>query len=650
MLACLSVLADYMDLCDLFAEKVQTVDEYETLVDSFGQAVSAVALSLGKVDASSPEFASLELEARLWSLLSQKSVDPETILSWLQEGIPEPEEPIELKSIKWMHTKDHARRSVMSNHESGIVDQLDPDAQLRQQKRLDPQDARADAILFEYLFKLLLGGQFDRASTVCARSNNWTLKAAIDGHDNPVVARAAYAVAQASLLCEHERGIYGLLAGDVPRVATLCYTWEELFVAYMNAFVRKLQVANLSEKDKQELSALSPPSCTYTSLRDIVDALAKNSSPNVREQAQNPYRKLLAAILLGSFESFEQQEGNCLKAAVADASLPKPASLDNPDFARCLVHVSLSLSKRDSMHKPDESLLWAYIESLTLAKKPHWVPGYVRYLEGPVRIQSYARLLAQTRDPAARQLQIQLANQFGLDLEASIREAVILVARNIEEDARASGDEALRKIAAAVAYDADPGEPLEFNFGDAASSSELSLASVISWFEDANYWRDAALVQARFFHALLCVNRPLAAAQISRTLAPRAAVTKGVDAPESMRTELILYTDIVDSVYAISLWDSQKDPAAVESAIKYVRALCTPPPIPSLLHLCKSYVPSLVLELTRVLKEAKTLGPYLQEILSFAVNIADEKNAVYLLFGNRLSEFIFRCAEAVSAL
>lgn len=719
------------------------VDIFQVLKD-FQECARKKAMDIADSDGDfqdNPEFVRAEVEARFWALAfelysfrhsepkplipefeySSKAIKQENqlrsnpklrenwiILSWLQDTLVAPEEPKELRGSKWMYTKNAIKQAKSSDlinlaksrdlgdltkdDKKDIVTELDPDAPLRQQKRVVESDQLFDKTLHRYIFELLRARKFDEALQICELSGNFTLKLSISGAneymdpqidgklmDLPDMGSKPRGIErkglwkkmclqlaqQTDLIDLYERGIYGILGGDLNSVISLCNTWETQFIAFMLFIVTN----DVEEVEEDGESARYEP-------RKVLDILAKSSNPVVKEQSEDPIRTLMGAVINDSVEFIARDFATHLQSFAN-------GSTGGTDFfiLRIMAHLLVFLRQLDV--PIGESIdytviLRSYIEYLHFQKKQYLVPLYISHLPEEDSVNVYGSILSSITDPEQRKIHLKLAKKYGLDINNSIRKAVA----DVFEDTSRHYEMISSTSPTSVVDEADK-----------------RLYRTIEWFIDASLWADALHSVVNLYQLLLGKGKFEAAYEFGSKITGstilkmyESNLTMNFDQTEFIldgneRVEILEYDKLISILSDFKLWNellheirssgrfvssSNMPKIWREKMLTLVRELAAKitdfsqnwmveiiraysdidrDTAELLRGLRIHYVPFVILELARIYTEAQVIHPaFLKEAAHLSNMVASEDFKLYELFleSGNLGPFLDRMAEAVT--
>lgn len=689
-----------------------------------------------------PEFQKVELESRFWALAYElytfrhsepKEVLPEyeyvsaaikqenqlrrnpklrenwIILGWLQDSLVMPKEPKDLHGSRWMYTKvavkkpsnlaDHMDSSIPRSYgldsltydKNDLVTELDPDAPIRQQKKIMKTDEVFDRTLHKYIFELLRARKFDEALKICENTSNFTLKLSISGLNeylDPLIdgklldldetarpqgnERKSLWKKMCLNLARHdsnidlyERGIYGILGGDLDSVIALCNTWETQFIAFM------LFIVTTDDEDISQNTGIQDP-------RKVLDILANSSNPVVKGQSESPLRSLMGAVINDTVEFISQSFSEHLQLFSNN-----PAEEVDESVLRIMTHFLIFLRHLDieiGDSKDYVIILTSYIEFLHFHKKQYLIPLYISYLPDEDSITTYAKILVGVTDSEQRSIHLKLAKKYNLDINNSIRKAAADV---FHETELAYGSNNLTVSSSPT---------------NAVDDTDRRLYRTIEWFIDASLWADALHSIVSLYQLLLGKGKFEAAYQFGSKISCE-TILKMYDTNLSVnlehvevildnneRIQILEYDKLISILADIKLWSellqelktsskfvSSNPPKQWrEKTLVLVRELAAKVTEFSAKWMIKSihayrevdpetanllsglrllYVPFVILELARIYIEAQVIHPaFLKEAANLSNMVSGEDLKLYELFmeSGTLGTFLDCMAQAVT--
>jgi nuclear pore complex protein Nup107 len=566
---------------------------------------------------------------------------------------------------------------------------LDVDAPLREGKDIAPEDERADRIIFQYVFELLMNRKYEEAVEVAGNTGNWSLKLALRGWetyiDSEIDARYLEDVDAASRphgverkalwrrMCwelahnardSYERGVYGFLAGDLDSVLGLCHTWESQFLAYVNHIVNSEAEKPLLDSgriDRDLADYKLAGADQISSVRKVLDALSRSSDPVVRAESQHPLRIIMGAIINDTVPMLVDSSAADIQAALEgddDTNVALTSTL-----LRVLTHLVLFLNQIGVPTGQQKSLaiiVRAYILLLRDSDRSSRVPIYIAYLPKDVAKEVYSDLLAQVTDPVERRKHLQLGRKYHLDMDDIIRATV-------------------QQLFKEVAVRQAPPEGFLLVDTD-VSSDDIRLCRAVEWHMEAGLWYEAIAAIIGFFRHMLWRGRIGAALAFGKRVDISTVLKKYDASPSNLvsitderRSEVLEYAKLVAVLKLIDQWSvvlpslTGHPKKNISEAYQLVQTICDKVYEFSQTWLLDAsgsegddaltkadclvarsvYVPYLLLALVDILSEAGTINQgYLRQAVEVSVLVADERYRLYELFvkGGHLDELLRKVA------
>ena len=403
---------DEQNLIDVFGEVVSDLDINYQQYPSIFYEKCRYATSLNIASDNHERLEELKLETRLWLLLDTlrskdtKNFDYANRVEWLSLYIEKPQHPAEISGVKWVNTQ--ADIGTVTKNE---VTELDVDGPLRQGRPVNVRDNQLDYHIFKYIFQLLLLSEYELATKFCADTNNWTLRGAIqyvygiEAVDAVFIenCRAMSSDTQSQKLDVYERGIYGILGRDINAVKPLCTTWEELLLAHIR---------------------------TQNTIDEFKIAL-QSSSPEIQQEGNNHYRQLMLALIEGesTFKQYVEQLVSELNvssdpADLAEEKLENAVLINKIDLVRTILHIQIVFQ-----HVLEPVVRLYVVQLCDDSHQPqsiNLVPAYIKELNVQEQPSIYGQVLAELMNPILISQQLEIAEQFPIDLYKCLEHALNL--------------------------------------------------------------------------------------------------------------------------------------------------------------------------------------------------------------------------------
>lgn len=616
---------------------------------------------------------------------------------WLQDNlVASDNEQIEIWGSKWMHTKsDIASKKRLGGGSVGntstLVSEMDADAPLRQKKPIAGEDAGYDSKFFRAIFDLVRRRQISEAEELAEKTGNLTLKMAIGGlaayddeHADPLDDAKAVGTTRtalwrrmclsvaASAVSDYEKAVYGFLGGDVSTVLDVSDTWETQLLAYTNNMCSKQFEDALNEAHRVPSKTKTLPlqcSSSVESMEDALELLSESSQVDIRNQAMNPVRKFVGAVINNTVGVIAKSSSEALRVA-ASTGQPNPVS-ESALILRVLVHLLLALRTgyggQEKLNLNHLNIISSYVERLVAEDHYDLVPLYLSFLEPEHVVELYSFYLANISDPDERMRQIQLANQYGVDIKACVKRAV---ERVFDESMSTYVIPDIRTV----------------HFDSHVSETDVRLYRAVEWFGDVKMWPDTVDASVKLLRRFLLCGKTGAAREagmrlnVPMLMQQYQADTLGCDANDieelvALELEqlhgLIVFMDAVHSwQQLISVPKQSRDNAQIVHRVGHIADLAenlihnwlrdlqqqymahpdvTPEDHTHLAQLRQIYVPYIILQLLSVYVQSRHADPsFVVQAVDLSVLVADDEHSIYLDFvdSGRLEEFLSNVFEA----
>ncbi|EEB08973.1 nucleoporin Nup107 [Schizosaccharomyces japonicus yFS275] len=371
------------------------------------------------------------------------------VLNWLRDSASSPA-AIELRGNRWFYTREAIKtrsRTISSFGEKSnvYVSSLDPDADLREEKRLEERDDDFENNFMQHLFWLFRSGEFEEMVELSKRSGNqWravSIQGMIEYRDSIVDSkldtgtfgnkrkelwrRTCLALSREKKASTFERATYGALCGDLKSVLPVCKTWEDHLWAFYNCMTQHSVNLYLNSVMPSPQTRLPPiDSGAGLTPESIFQALAQSDSSEVKDAAAQPLRHVQARIICNNVRQLFMEFHEQLEAV--RSGVKELDRTTEPHVLRVLVHLiyAIRFAGFEVDNYASDSILQAYIELLASAGKCELVPLYISNLSGHIRDETYARFLVLIEDEKQRLEQLKLAKKFSFNIDAAVNTAV----------------------------------------------------------------------------------------------------------------------------------------------------------------------------------------------------------------------------------
>ncbi|KAJ2481322.1 Nucleoporin nup84 [Coemansia sp. RSA 2131] len=363
---------------------------------------------------------------------------------WLEDTARE-FQPVETRKGYLFYTRrsirnqDTADSNAMSDTNTQLVTDIDPDASSRQRRDIALEDHEYSTSLLRTLFEYVRRGRVSDAMSLCVESDEPWRAASIKGGlfwrdprledeqstesvggniNRNLWKHACAALAHDTGNDSYERALYAALSGRVDEVLAVCVTWDDFVWAHVNAVIEMRMDQGLRGACVYEQAPAtsfahvqSRRTCAadMTQVFDIVESL----DARVQSEARDPLRRLQRALATDTFAEYVAQ--------FAQALSPET----DIRMVRVVAHASLCVRQSGAvLPEADVSaVLEAYVDRLAL-DHDELVAAYVAQMpkerQTPVYAQ-FVQMLDVSRDHRMRLLQ--RAERHGLDSHAVCRAA-----------------------------------------------------------------------------------------------------------------------------------------------------------------------------------------------------------------------------------
>ncbi|GAM24407.1 hypothetical protein SAMD00019534_075820 [Acytostelium subglobosum LB1] len=369
------------------------------------------------------------------------------VLNWLEEmasTIKYSDEP-----VCWSKTLERLR---MGNQSSGLIKQLDPDAPQRTNLKLDLTDQKDDNQFLATLWSIIRSGNRELAVQFCAHvGQHWRAQTLIGdakfagemevGNPFRNLWRSTCLQLSNNTHNEHERAIYGLLAGNIGNALVACKDWNDYLWTYtrvlidekLNEMLRSIPTPPTSEEDAAAIPASL--STNYTA-KDLLHILRTNSPTEIMNQSIEPYHIIQDRVISNDYQTLLQSLIELIKTGK-----------QTPEFLRLAVSLILFYRFRAPNYQviedekaPENIIIYSYISHLIDTQRNDLVALYTSFLGSNVqRIKIYSKFLEGITEQEERQTCLKQAEKFKLDTDV-ITQTVVnnITAQNRGVSARSS--------------------------------------------------------------------------------------------------------------------------------------------------------------------------------------------------------------------
>lgn len=386
---------------------------------------------------------------------------------WTQEWLETREKIKGEKRLRlWDVPLDSELPAIRRSKGDGLlITQLDPDAPTRQGRTLEEADDSYDQCSWTLVWEMLRRGrsleevrqwlcehnQFSRAVSIGARA----LKAVDKDISESVASRFLWrhscrSTARQAYTSDYERGVFGLLGGDLQSMERICCTWDDRVFAHYNSLLSEQYTSWLKAEHGDALPLINVAGFSSNYSHDVsfdtnsaaLQVLHAIGMKNISSRNAHKSFKLVQASLIGHYlEEFAHEQGVALsRKAMAeenqsisqlipsDLAKKSTKTIVNDDITadipalRVLAHILLIWDElgykfdSDDSEAVRENILAAYIDFLRLAGKMHLIPVYAARLSRERGEITLARVLPSIVHHAERQEYMALLAQYDFDI------------------------------------------------------------------------------------------------------------------------------------------------------------------------------------------------------------------------------------------
>ncbi|XP_041370444.1 nuclear pore complex protein Nup107-like [Gigantopelta aegis] len=341
--------------------------------------------------------------------------------------------------VAWENTLHHLKNKVSGvpmASDRPLVDELDPDAPIRQNRILDDLDKEDEDRLLQHIFICLRAGQLEKAQEVCQKCGQFWRAATLEGwrlyHDpnyeklgpdnqmaavrgNPyrdVWKKVCWNMANETKLSMCEKAIYAVFSGNLPALLPMCRSWTDHVWAYFKVMVdvqveKEIRTKGVPDRKLDDL----PPSYWDRLMepRNVFEQIEASPDEIVRNESEHWFCVIEKYIILGDVGALIEVMHNW----VVKTGQELPGHL-----LRFMCHLILFLRAVGHATKEElcTTILEAYVEHIITNKHSHLVAHYVARLPRQSQVIWYAKFLEGIEDRTERQSCLQQAEEEGLDI------------------------------------------------------------------------------------------------------------------------------------------------------------------------------------------------------------------------------------------
>lgn len=594
------------------------------------------------------------------------------VIYWIQENALIVESPSNLSTLKWCNTQL-----------SHSLENVDSDAPIRLNKKIDSKDSENDEIFYKYILDLLLNGSYKEASEACERSNNWTLKMIIEGiHEyfDPIIdyqlnetdnidvstrgikkkalwRRTVYLLSKNEQISIHEKAIYGFLCGDLTTLE-LSKNWDSDLLIYLNHILT-------NEIETQLISEGRVPSndliLTFPKKNLTIQNVLNLISLSRKEESEHPLRILIASIISNNIKPIIHSSLNFV-GNIMIGNEDSNEILNESYSLRIIVHLAIfvSIIDPDAINLEDCSkLITTYILVLRLYEQYELIPLYVSFLTEIEARDAYSLFLMDLFDNDIRKKQLELSRLYNLPLENILKRTVERVFKITESH-----------------YEIRSGVSLQ-----ETDEVDNKLIRCVEWFIDAKMYSDSIHSTVSLFRRFL-LNGKIKALQefISRNSIQQllklydienlGVDTVDLEVSDNEKEELLQYDLLSNAFNSIDEWKSINSNKVISKITiidtinrvsnilfktlnEFLSSLSNEKTyeVELIQDLRTLYIPYLIIQLHNIYVEGESVNPnLLLNALELTNLVANESTKFYLLFQNcdKLKEYLKLVAQCAA--
>lgn len=406
----------------------------------------------------------------------------------------------------WLHTRHKIKLQKSVNGYQGVLDphdaaaaqahlgshtmvtQLDPDAVTRQARKLEPQDEFFERAIWLGCFEMLRRGcSMSEVREWCSERTELWRAASIaplplsnpEDEEQPdfeprsliLWRRMCFAAARDGGTGEHDRAVYGLLAGDIASVEKVCKSWDDFLFAHYNALLRTQFDLYLAKHGGEEAAKAAEQFPSFNAVLHHSDPMTVSkrliasleTEPRTKKEAIRMTKALQGAIVSNEVDRHLFLQGLMLGRHANQAQKSKLIPEVSPHLAesfnqdkyfdladhdglRILAHVLIIISTLDRLsgsatdkgalqarHQAQENIITAYISYLRLANLEEMIPLYCSKLYGARLYATLSRNLIHIVDNDVRIHQLTIMRKLGIDLAEFAKSQPLIYLEDIQD-------------------------------------------------------------------------------------------------------------------------------------------------------------------------------------------------------------------------
>lgn len=341
------------------------------------------------------------------------------------------------RAVGWENTlhklQTREAGSMFGGTDRPMVDEIDPDAAVRQKKMVDDLDKEDESRLLQTLFVFIRAGQLQQAQDVChehgqawraATLEGWKLyhdpnfeslengqARSVEGNPNRDIWRnVCWNMAKEPSYDQFEKAIYGVLSGNLQAVLPVCQNWLDYLWAHYKVLVDVRTEQEIRTKKLSGRKLIGMPSEYWDQSSDAESVFRRlEAYENISKEGLQWFHVLQKWIILGDTEKLIE----VMAGWVREEHLKVPQHL-----LRFMAHLVLFLRTTQRHVRNDlcSLILEAYVEDLIQGNHKELVAHYVATLPSEAQVIWYARFLEGVEGKEERQACLDLASDAELDI------------------------------------------------------------------------------------------------------------------------------------------------------------------------------------------------------------------------------------------
>ncbi|GAB6025436.1 hypothetical protein CHUAL_014030 [Chamberlinius hualienensis] len=357
------------------------------------------------------------------------------------------------KCVSWEKTLNSLKQKKISYSDGfdKLVDEMDPDAPIRQNRSLADLDQEDDWNFLKSLYIYIRCGQFEQAERLCHHCGQYWRAATIQGwrfyHDpnydslqpggiasppegnffRDIWKLNCWKMSQHEGFHSYERALYAALCGNLRALLPTCLSWEEYVWAYFRVMIDtevELEIRSnfVSNRESEELpreywdQEFTP--------EVVFQEISASPDPVIQQESKTVFHVIQKYIILNDYEGLIEEMHEFCKKGIKD----------EPHILRFAAHLVLFLRVVGYNIKEEVciSILELYVKLLIEKHLVKLVALYTATLPSPQQVTLYAQFLQGILDCDERQLCLQIGEDAGLDVPT--------ITKTVVENIRHSAD------------------------------------------------------------------------------------------------------------------------------------------------------------------------------------------------------------------